>query len=135
MAKHLRTMGAPYGITFADFSTLRSSRSAHIAALYAREQGAFAAFHAALFSAYFSHGQDISDIDLLAQLGSDASLKEDDLRAALKEQRYVARLAQAQEEAIRLGVTGVPTFFLGDKERIIGAQLIEVFRKALKSAN
>ena len=135
MTKHLRAMGAPYGIGFADFSLLSNSRNAHLAALYAEEQGAFAALHPLLFSAYFSHGQDIGDSDLLVQLGRDAGIAEDDLRAALRDQRYVDRLAQAQEEAIRLGVTGVPTCFIGGKERIVGAQPIEVFRKALKTAS
>jgi len=132
MAKHLRAMGAPYGIGFADFSLLSNSRSAHLAALYAREQGAFAAFHPLLFSAYFSHGQDIGDSDLLVQLGIDAGLDGDGLRSALDDPRYAGMLAQAQQQAAELGVTGVPTFFIGEQERIIGAQPIEVFRKALK---
>jgi predicted DsbA family dithiol-disulfide isomerase len=132
MAKHLRVMGAPYGITFADFSVLSNSRNAHLAALAAREQGAFSALHPLLFSAYFSEGRDLGDADLLVQLGRDAGMDGEFLRAALGERRYADRLAQAQEEAARLGVTGVPTFFIGDRERIIGAQPIDVFRKALK---
>lgn len=132
MTKHLRAMGASYGIGFADFSLLSSSRNAHLAALYAQEQGAFDALHPLLFSAYFSHGQDIGDVDLLVQLGRDAGLGEDGLRAALQNNSYVERLAGAQEEAAALEVTGVPTFFIGEKERIVGAQPIEVFRKALK---
>jgi predicted DsbA family dithiol-disulfide isomerase len=113
---------------------LRNSRNAHLTALYAREHDAFGAVHAALFAAYFSAGHDISDIDLLSQISRDAGLPEDDLRSALRDRRYIDRLALAQEEAAALGVTGVPAFFIGEKERIVGAQPIEVFRKALKAA-
>jgi len=132
MTKHLRTMGAAYGIAFSDFSLLSNSRNAHLAALYAQEQGAFASFHPLLFSAYFSHGQDIGDSELLVQLGTEVGLEGEGLRSAFRDRKYFDRLAQAQEDAARLGVTGVPTFFIEGKERIIGAQPIEVFRKSLK---
>jgi len=132
MTTHLRAMGAPFGIAFSDFSLLRNSRAAHLAALYAQDQTAFPAFHAALFSAYFSQGQDISDVELLVQLGREAGMNEDGLRSALADQQYANRLVQVQEEAARLGVTGVPAFFIGEKERIVGAQPIDVFRRTLK---
>jgi predicted DsbA family dithiol-disulfide isomerase len=47
--------------------------------------------------------------------------------------KYLPRLAEAQQEAARLGVTGVPTFFIGEKRSIVGAQPIEVFRNTLRS--
>jgi predicted DsbA family dithiol-disulfide isomerase len=125
-------MGTPYGITFADLSVLRNSRNAHLAAEHARARGKFPLLHARLFSAYFSEGLDISDRDVLGQIGTDVGLDEADLLRSIDEGRYQERLERAQEEARSLGVTGVPTFFIGEKERLVGAQPIEVFRKALK---
>lgn len=127
-------MGAPYGITFSDFSILRNSHAAHLAAEFARDHGRFFQLHAALFSAYFSEGLDISDLDVLGQLGKDAGLEEAELLRSIKERSQEVLRERAEEEARSLGVTGVPTFFVGEKERIIGAQPIEVFRKALKKA-
>jgi hypothetical protein len=52
---------------------------------------------------------------------------------ALRTGEYLPKLKQTQHEAARLGVTGVPTFFIEDRERNAGAQSIEVFRKVLRS--
>lgn len=133
MTGHLRTMGAPFGITFADFSNLPNSRNAHLAAEYARVHGKFPELHASLFSAYFSEGLDIGDIEVLGHLAGEAGLNDAELTEIVQKGTNGEKLKQAQQEAIKLGVTGVPAFFIGDKECIFGAQPIEVFRKILKS--
>jgi predicted DsbA family dithiol-disulfide isomerase len=52
---------------------------------------------------------------------------------ALRTGEYLPKLKQMRHEAARLEVTGVPTFFIEDRERIVGAQSIEVFRPVLRS--
>ncbi len=133
MMAHLRAMGAPLGIPFVDRTLLSTSRPALQAAEYAREAGMFDAFHVALFSAYFSQGLDIGNRDVLLRIGAEAELNPDGLAEALESGRYLPKLRETQEEATRLGVTGVPTFFLGEKKRIVGAQPLDVFRAALRS--
>ncbi len=134
MTKHLRTMAAPYGITFADFTNISNSRNALLAAEFARAAGGFEKLHVALFTAYFSEGLDIGDIDVLGQIAGDAGLDQAELTKALRQDLYADRLATAQERARSLGVSGVPAFIIGEKERIVGAQPIEVFRTVLKRA-
>ncbi len=131
--RHLRVMGAPFGIAFADRPLLSNSRMALQAAEFSREQGRFEPFHAALFAAYFSHGLDIGDLDVLSGIARDAGLDAGALKSALQSGKYLPKLKEAQEEAARLGVTGVPAFFIGDKKSIVGAQPLDVFRKALRS--
>jgi predicted DsbA family dithiol-disulfide isomerase len=133
MIGHLRSMGAPFGITFADRALLSNSRLALQAAEFSREHGKFELFHAALFAAYFSHGLDIGNIDVLKQVGQDAGLDIEAMAHELHCGKYLPKLAEAQEESVRLGVTGVPTFFIGDKKCVVGAQPLDVFRKVLRS--
>ncbi len=133
MMDHLRTMGAAFGITFAERPFLSNSRPALQAAEFAREQGAFDALHPVLFSAYFSQGLDIGDLDILSQIARDAGLDAGAVIDAVKSGRYLPRLEAAKEEATRLGVTGVPMFFINEKKSIVGAQPLDVFRKAFKS--
>ncbi len=133
MMGHLRTMGAPFGITFADRPFLSNSRPALMAAEFARDQGKFQPFHESLFAAYFSQGLDIGSLDVLRQLGLDAGLDAEAMEDAIKSGRYLPRLQEAQEEASRAGVTGVPTFVIGNKKTIVGAQPLDVFRKAVRS--
>jgi predicted DsbA family dithiol-disulfide isomerase len=133
MMQHLRITGAAFGITFVDRALLSNSRRALEAAEFAREEGKFDRFHPALFSAYFSLGLDIGNLDVLSQVGHDAGLDVDALRHAIRSGRYQPKLEEARQEAGLRGLTGVPTFFLGDTKTIVGAQPIEVFRKALRS--
>jgi predicted DsbA family dithiol-disulfide isomerase len=133
MMKHLRSMGAPFGIAFVDRPLLSNSRQALQAAEFSREQGKFGPFHAALFAAYFSHGLDIGNPDVLRQLGRDAGLDAEAMVNAVQSGKYLPMLASAQEEGARLGVTGVPTFFIEDKKSVVGAQPLDVFRKTLRS--
>lgn len=132
MMGHLRTMGAPFGIAFADRAFLSNSHAALLAAEFAREQGKLPAFHEALFAAYFSHGLDIGDLDVLRQIASNAGLDADAMAGAVKSGKHLPALEKAKEDAARLGVTGVPTFFIGDK-KLVGAQPLDVFRKTLLS--
>jgi predicted DsbA family dithiol-disulfide isomerase len=133
MMGHLRTMGAPFGITFADRPILSNSRRALLAAEFAREQGKFQSFHEAVFAAYFSHGLDIGDLAVLRQIAADSGLDADAMADAVTSGKHLPLLETAKESAARLGVTGVPTFFLDEKRSIVGAQSLDVFRKTLRS--
>ena len=133
MMLHLRSMGAPFGITFVDRPLLSNSRMALQAAEFSREQGRFDPFHAALFAAYFSHGLDVGNLDVLRQIGLEVGLDAEAMAHAVQSGKYLPKLAGAQEEAARLGAPGVPAFFVGDKKSVVGAQPLDVFRKVLRS--
>jgi len=132
--EHLRSMGAPFGIAFVDRPILSNSRLALQAAEFAREQELLGPFHAALFAAYFSHGLDIGNIDVLAMIAGDAGLDAGTMKQALQSGKYLPGLEAAKEEAAVRGVTGVPAFFIEGKKSVVGAQPLGVFRKALRSA-
>lgn len=132
--EHLRNMGAPFGITFVDRPILSNSRLALQAAEFAREQNLFDPFHTALFAAYFSHGLDIGNIDVILMIAKDTGLDTEAMKRALQGGKYLPRLEATKEEAAIRGVTGVPSFFIGDKKSVVGAQPLDVFRKALRSA-
>ncbi len=72
---------------------------------------------------------------MLRQIGRDVGLDVEAMAHAIQSGKYLPKLAGAQEEAARLGVTGVPTFFIGDKKSVVGAQPLDVFRKVLLSAS
>ena len=133
MMKHLRTMGAPFGIIFSDITRISNSRLALQAGEFAKEQGRFDDLHDALFQACFSQGLDIGDDEVILQIGRDVGIDVEGMKRALQDGRYLPKLDQAQQEASRLGVTGVPTFFLGDSKSIVGAQPLDVFRRTLLS--
>ncbi len=133
MMAHLRVMGTPFGIAFVDRPILSNSHPALLAAEFAREQGKFQVFHEAVFASYFSHGLDIGDLDVLRQIARNVGIDADALADAVTSGKHLPLLETTKEDAARLGVTGVPTFFINDKSSIVGAQSLEVFRKTLLS--
>ena len=132
MMGHLRTMGAQFGIAFADRPFLSNSRPALIAAEFARDHDRFQQVHEAIFAAYFSQGLDIGNLDILADILRTAGLDPESFRSAVADGTYTNRLQQAQQDAAAAGVTGVPTFVLAGSRTVVGAQPLDVFRQALR---
>jgi predicted DsbA family dithiol-disulfide isomerase len=129
MFRHFRDMAAPYGIIFADIARISNSRMSLEALEFANEHGRFDQFHSALFRTYFSEGMDIGSLEVLAQTGHDAGLDWDALVQALQSGKFLLMIENTRKEAARLGVTAAPTFIIEGKDRIVGAQPIDVFRK------
>jgi predicted DsbA family dithiol-disulfide isomerase len=132
MFHHLRKMAAPYGITFADISLISNSRMSLEASEFAKEQGMFEQFHRTLFRAYFSQGMDIGNLEVLTQIGHESGLDRGALAQALQTGKYRPLIDKMRKEAASLGVTAAPTFIIEDRDRIVGAQPIEVFKKKLR---
>jgi len=132
MTRRLNSMGAPFGLTFHKIVNISNSHLSLEAGEFAKEHGRFNEFHNDIFKAYFSQGKDIGSIAVLKQIGKEAGLDADALGKALQTGKYRQIREEAKEEAARLGITAAPTFIFDGKERIVGAQSIEVFRARLK---
>jgi predicted DsbA family dithiol-disulfide isomerase len=132
MARRLNSMGAPYGITFRKIERIANSRQSLEAGEFAKQQGRFDQFHHAVFEAYFTQGKDIGNIEVLAEIGRSAGIDAAFLGNALKIGTYRKEIETVKEEAARLAVTAAPTFIINDRDRVVGAQPIEVFRDKLR---
>jgi predicted DsbA family dithiol-disulfide isomerase len=133
MLRYLRDTAAPYdGNIFTDIARISNSRMSLEASEFAKEQGRFDEFHRALFQAYFSQGMDIGNLEVLTQIGHESGLDRDSLAQSLQTGTYRPRIEDLRKEATRLGVNAAPTFIIEDRERIVGAQPIDVFRKKLR---
>ncbi|TFW33440.1 DsbA family oxidoreductase [Massilia horti] len=89
------------------------SRKAQEAAAFAETHGRFNAMHEALFRAFFEHGRDIGDIEVLCAVAAEIDeLDPFDLRQALEENRYTAEVLDDEQLARALGINGVPIMVL-----------------------
>lgn len=131
MFSTLRLKGKELGISFGDLTLLANSRLAMQASEFARDQGKFESFHAALFHAYFTELRNIGDLEVLTAIGRQASLETSELQAALQENRYLDRLLAVTEEARQLNITAAPTFMINGQFKIVGAQPLETLRRSL----
>lgn len=132
MFDRLTSAGKPYGIKFNERFILSNSRKALEASEFARDCGYYHAFHRRVFQGYFEEARDIGDTDTLVGFAEDVGLDSKMLLQVLDYRRYAPRLEEALQEGHRLDVTGVPTFFIGEKHRIVGAQPIQVFQDQLE---
>lgn len=124
----LRRRGKEAGVIFGNRSILSNSRLALEASEYARDRGKYDAFHENIFHAYFTEALDIGILDVIAAVAKKSGLDDTDMRKSLKDGRYSKSLDQARKEAQAINLTGVPTFIINAKQKIVGAQPIDVFR-------
>jgi len=133
MTRRLNTMGAPFGIAFGKIVNISNSRLSLETGEFAKEQGKFEQFHHTIFQAYFSQRKDIGSIAILKEIIREVGLDADALEKALQTGTYRTVLEQARTDAARLGITAAPTFLFNGKDRIVGAQSLDVFRERLKA--
>ena len=84
-----------------------------------------------LFMAYWSEGQDVGDRDVLAACAGEAGINAAQIRELLDTEQDVAETMAEIEHATKIGVTGVPTFILGQSYALVGAQSPEVLADAI----
>lgn len=98
------------------------SRLAHEAAKWADSQGRFGEYHLALFQAFFEHGKDIGDIEILKGLAADLKLDMESLHTALENGEYTEMVLDDQNESVQAGVRAVPAFVVIGKVQAAGVQ-------------
>lgn len=112
---------------------LASTRRAHAVAHLARDEGRLDAFRTAAFDAYWRRGRGVESDDDLAALAREAGLAAEAALAAAEDPAKLARVDAARRAATAAGVTGIPTFDLGEL-RIVGCQRYEVLADAARRA-
>ena len=131
----LRQLAQDEGLTYEPSSHVSNSHASLEAAEFAREHGAFDAYHRSLFEAYFGEGRDIGDASLLVELAQGAGLDGDALGEALASKRYAPVVDGQTEKSRQAGITGTPTFIFGSGDRefpLVGAQDYAVFENVAR---
>jgi len=127
----LRMRGKEVGIVFGNHTLLSNSKLALQASECARDLGKYGDFHENIFSAYFTEGLDIGNLEVIAAVAGESGLDKAQMLSAVKDGRYVPRLISARKEGQQINLTGVPTFIIEGKHKLVGAQPLEVFRDLL----
>lgn len=86
-----------------------------------------------ILRAYFSEGQDITQVEILAQLAAEVGLEADPVKAFLTSTQGVKEVKALEQQAASRNIRGVPNIKIG-KETIVGAQSVAVFLSALQTA-
>jgi predicted DsbA family dithiol-disulfide isomerase len=134
MRQYMDRFAAQFGITDMHHpSHLPNTRRVLAAAEFARNQGDLGAFREAAMNAYWRHGQNLEDDAVVQRVAADAGVDADDAVAAMSDPEYLARVDAVRRESINAGVTGIPTFFIGNQV-VVGCQPYEVLAAAVERA-
>ncbi len=109
--------------------TLRLMRAAHAAQML----GAFAAFHAAVYPAFWAQGENLGDPEVVSRVLTRSGLDAGALLAAAGDDSAKRALRATTDEAVERGAFGAPTFFVGD-EMFFGNDRLDFVERALLAA-
>jgi predicted DsbA family dithiol-disulfide isomerase len=135
MIERITNVGQSVGLDMRfDLAQHGNTFDAHRLLHLARDRGVQDAVKERFMEAYFTEGRPIGDRDTLVQLAAEAGLDADEARAALEGDAYTAEVRADEEEAGRLGATGVPFFVVGRRFAVSGAQATDLFSEVLERA-
>jgi len=133
MQSRLLDFARGFGITdmkFRDRSP--NTRRALAMAEYARDQGKLESFRQLAMDAHWRRGMDLESESDLRKLASEAGLDADAALAASRSGEYLSRIDRRREEAEDAGVTGIPTFLIGN-QGVTGCQPYEVLAQFVEA--
>ncbi|MGA8004602.1 MAG: DsbA family oxidoreductase [Burkholderiales bacterium] len=100
----------------------------------AQERGVGEAVVEALFHAYFEQARDTGDREVLTEIAAQCGVAPDELQARWADEADRRRVADLEERMKALGISGVPTFILGRRLAVSGAQPPEALAAAIREA-
>ncbi len=106
---------------------------AHRLSWLAEQEGKATEMVERILNAYFTQGEDITDVETLVKLAVEVGLDADNVREFLNSHQGVAEVKALEEQAASRNIRGVPSIKIGT-ETIVGAQSVEVFVTALQRA-
>lgn len=86
----------------------------------------------ALFSAYFKEGRDIGDIETLADIADGIGMDAAVVTRLLKSDEDLSAIKDRDTHSREMGVNSVPTFIVGSRHAVPGAQPPELWQKVIK---
>ena len=131
--ENVSAAGASEGIDFAfeRISVSPNTLDAHRLIRWASEAGVEGKVVEALFRAYFFEGRNIGDHAVLADVAAAHGMERDTTLTRLAADEDRDDIVAEIDSARRIGVTGVPTFIVGNRYAVVGAQPAEEIVRAL----
>jgi predicted DsbA family dithiol-disulfide isomerase len=127
MKARMSAEGLPYG----ERTMTYNSRLAQELGKWADTQPGGEAIHDAFFRAYFVEARDISDVDVMLDIAKSVGLSVDAAREVLDKRTFKDAVDEDWELSRRYGITGVPTFVVGNRG-VVGAQPYDVLEQLVK---
>ena len=97
---------------------------------FAKEQGKFDPFHRGMYRALWEHSKDLGDFDVIRSVAAECDLDWHDMKECLESRSYEKTVTDQFQEAVGLGIRGIPAFVMGDVV-FTGARPYPVFKAVM----
>jgi len=130
--ENLRQRGAELGFIFGERPRVWNTFDAHRLLYWAGLEGRQSELKHALLSAYHTHAQNPSAIEVLLQLCADVGLDVERARAILASDEYAELVRERERFYQAQGIHAVPSVIIDGRHLIQGGQPPEAFERALR---
>jgi predicted DsbA family dithiol-disulfide isomerase len=127
----LRERFAAAGLEYSRPRVVPNTRLALRMSELARERRLHERFHDRLMAAYWSEATNIGDPDELRRLAAEVGLETEDVdRVIADPSAYLDLVDGSTRQAHSIGINAIPAFLLDRRLIVLGAQPLDVFRRA-----
>ncbi len=95
-------------------------------------RGAFDRYHRALMESYFHRNRNITEAENLVRIASECGLDLPAFVEALKDPALMREVVDDHNEAVSIGLSGVPAVIVDGRWKLVGAQPLEVYREIVR---
>lgn len=129
----MTTLGTELGIDFqfSEGMRMHNTFATHQLLHWADQQDRKHDLKMALFTAHFTHGRDLSDATVLADIAGEIGLDRAEAVAVLDDQRFAETVRQQESFWQQQGISGVPAVVFNRKHLVTGAQGVDNFTNIL----
>ena len=99
---------------------------------WAKLEGCQAEIVQALFEAYFYHGKDIGDTEILVNIAAEARMDTDMVKRLFASGQDKLEIQERDASARNMGVRAVPTFIVAGQHVVNGAQSVEMWQSVIE---
>ncbi|WP_371833252.1 DsbA family oxidoreductase [Vibrio sp.] len=120
-----------FEFNFSDDMRIYNTRKAHQLLLWAQSENLQLDLEMALFHAYFTHGQNISNATVLLNIAESLGLERNVCKLILEDESWAEAVSSTEFQWLEVGINAVPAMIIDKKHLISGAQPSEILVEAL----
>jgi len=128
----IRARGEALGFEFGSRDRIYNTFDAHRLLHWAELEGKQHELKMALFSAYFTAGENVGAHDVLVRLAGQVGLDQAEAKKILVSDTYGVEVREREQFFQRHGINSVPAIIINQKHLISGGQPPEVFEQAIR---
>ncbi|MFM2487008.1 DsbA family oxidoreductase [Celerinatantimonas yamalensis] len=121
-----------FDFNFTDQSRMQNTFDAHRLLHWAQVEGKQAALKMALFTAHFTHNQNVNNYTVLAHLAATVGLDKKAAQSVLENGQYADEVRQKEAFWRQNSISSVPTIIINNKYAITGGQPVASFKQLIE---